>query len=255
MTKNIKKEDLNVHNNDLISEINQEDYKVLINKFNKVQNINQLINLQLDYRHVPEQIILGLIKENIKKFDMTMEDFLLKNLELLSPKLRDNNKNIIKFIELLGEENSINLEKIVVKSCEVNNLDVLSFFMENKKYNNIINADNPNIQEGYFTACKKGHLPIVEYLLRSPKLDKKISLYINDGQSLVEAKYQNQLIEFFIIGLNMERTERVEKVLKNHNGCYAQKLFNIRDRYKNFKDKYVDNKIDSQSIKQNSLKP
>ena len=77
MTKNIKKEDLNVHNHDLISEINQEDYKVLIDKFNKVQNINQLINLQLDYRHVPEQIILGLIKENIKKFDMTMEDFLL----------------------------------------------------------------------------------------------------------------------------------------------------------------------------------
>ena len=39
MTKNIKKEDLNVHNHDLISEINQEDYNVLINKM-----INLLLN-------------------------------------------------------------------------------------------------------------------------------------------------------------------------------------------------------------------
>ena len=100
-----------------------------------------------------------------------------------------------------------------------------------------IKTKSGEITKGYFTACKKGHLPIVEYLLRSPKLEKKISLYINDGESLVAAKYQNQLIEFFIIGLNMERTEEVEKVLKKHNGCYAQKLFNIRDRYKNFPGK------------------
>lgn len=127
---------------------------------------------------------------------------------------------------------NISLEgnKALINACAKGHLEIVKYLLtspELKKHANI------NVQNGKALdyACFKGHLEVVKYLTTSEDLKKRIDINKNITRSFSSALESNapDLIWYFMVDLNIEKTPGVERALKAHPNKQAEKLFELRD--------------------------
>lgn len=167
----------------------------------------------------------------------------------------EGNFDIVKYVltsEEIEKHANISLEgnKALINACTKGHLDIVKYLLtstELKKHANI-NAQNGKALD---YACFKGHLEVVKYLTTSKELKKKIDINKNIGKYFKSALEGNQeeLLWYFMVDLNVEKTPQIERALKLHPNKKVEKLFELRDINKSLNSELLPNEVGNKNNK------
>lgn len=115
-------------------------------------------------------------------------------------------------------------------ACLYNHLNIIKYFLT-----------SPDLEEHrdlhfhcnytLIKAAKYGNLEIVKYLFNSPECKEYVDIHANNNTPFINALIgeQFEILNYFIVELNMEKTDRITEVLKKLPNEYIEKLFTARD--------------------------
>ena len=143
---------------------------ILIGKYNKTTNYPKKKIDTLKIYNPTENTLFKIGKKFIKKFKYDINDI---NLKLIIPKCQQDIKKLIILLHQFKNNNSINIEDIVIKDCSYNLFTDFSNLIANYKTvkNSLINADQVILltytfhQNIYNFAIKNCKQDSIEYYL------------------------------------------------------------------------------------------
>jgi hypothetical protein len=175
------------------------------------------------------------------------------------------------------------IDDAFIDACQDGNFEEVKYLLNS--HDLVKNADIHAYDDlGFRKACARGHLDIARYLLTSPELEEHAdmnaceneSLKVNstngnlysvkfmtspefkdklklDGVLEFFFKYVNQknvhVAHYFIFDLNIERTESINKILKDYPDSKLEKAFALRDLNKELNTELSINKEIPKKVK------
>jgi ankyrin repeat protein len=117
-----------------------------------------------------------------------------------------------------------------MQACKNGHLDVVKYLLTSKDLKKHVDIHARN-DEIFTLTCFTGKLDVIKYLLTSPELTEHIDIHTNKDGGFLRACEGNQynVLQYFIFDLNIERTEAIDKYLKEKPNKKVEDFFNLRN--------------------------
>ncbi len=122
----------------------------------------------------------------------------------------------------------------LISACWNGHLDVVQYLLTAPEMDKLIKI-HMNNDDALASACSKGYLDVVKYLMESKDIKENSKFNIGIFKMLVDNE-QSDMLHYFIIDLNVERTEEMNQYLLEHSNKEVEKLFEARELVKDLKD-------------------
>jgi hypothetical protein len=152
------------------------------------------------------------IKMGVASGNLEIVHFLLKN-----PMVLETNSHAV---ELAATHASIN-----------GNLQILESLIDSYPQDEHLSHSLKN-GSIFIDSISSGHLKLVDFLINSPKV--KTDIHLNEDQPFKCAYNSSQLaiLEYFIVDLNIEKTDNIIEHLNANSDTKINKLFELRELHK-----------------------
>lgn len=132
------------------------------------------------------------------------------------------------------------VNKAFAEACASNELDKVKYLLTSDKLSfhaQINNVDHQGVAP-IVVAAQNNHTKIIKYLLSSSDLKEHANIHVNDDLTFFFALVykNNDLLEFFIKDMNIQKTFYIEKFLNTYMNDFIEKLFigqELNDELKN----------------------
>jgi ankyrin repeat protein len=140
------------------------------------------------------------------------------------------------------------LHEKLISACKKGNLDQVKYLLTSPELDTHASINYSNNNNTVLTeACWYGHLEIVDYLLTSPDLIEKADIHFNDDQSLIFACYEGKLD---VVKYLLTSTKLMVHANINARNTYDCPLKNACDGEKLEVIKYL---LESESLNSDSI--
>jgi len=137
----------------------------------------------------------------------------------------------------------------LISACWNGNLEIVKYLLTAPEMDKLINI-HMNNDDALANACSKEHLDVVKYLMESKDIKENAKFNISIFKMLVNHK-QSDMLQYFIIDLNIEKTEEIEKYLLESPNKEVETLFKARDLIKDLNNNLLHQ--ENLKIKKNKL--
>ena len=215
---------------------------ILIGKYNKTMNYPKKKIDTLKIYNPTENTLFKIAKKCIKLFKYDINDI---NLKLIIPKCQHDIKKLIILLHQFKNNNSINIEDIVIKDCSYNLFTDFSNLIANYKTvkNSIINADQVILltytfhQNIYNFAIKNCKQDSIEYYLY--EWNKHILESINYEQYMTKTQNWDFLNYLYFIGPKyisytfnkIKKNKNISEQIDYPKYCYLSNQKNLYKKY------------------------
>ena len=215
---------------------------ILIGKYNKTTNYPKKKIDTLKIYNPTENTLFKIGKKFIKLFKYDINDI---NLKLIIPKCQQDIKKLIILLHQFKNNNSINIEDIVIKDCSYNLFTDFSNLIANYKTvkNSIINADQVILltytfhQNIYNFAIKNCKQDSIEYYLY--EWNKHILESINYEQYMTKTQNWDFLNYLYFIGPKyisytfnkIKKNKNISEQIDYPKYCYLSNQKNLYKKY------------------------
>jgi hypothetical protein len=126
------------------------------------------------------------------------------------------------------------INELFIIACRNNDLKQVELLLTSQDipFNAQINMPDNTGCFGICVASGMGRTNIVKFLATSPKLNEKADIHIDNDNAIISAIFSgnNDLIKFFIIDMNIEKTKNIQEAMEEFDeDNYAKKLFEMRE--------------------------
>ena len=215
---------------------------ILIGKYNKTTNYPKKKIDTLKIYNPTEKTLFKIGKKFIKKFKYDINDI---NLKLIIPKCQQDIKKLIILLHQFKNNNSINIEDIVIKDCSYNLFTDFSNLIANYKTvkNSLINADQVILltytfhQNIYNFAIKNCKQDSIEYYLY--EWTKHILESIHYEQYMTKTQNWDFLSYLYFIGPKyisytfnkIKKNKNISEQIDYPKYCYLSNQKNLYKKY------------------------
>ena len=124
--------------------------------------------------------------------------------------------------------------------------------MQNEEFYEIFKGSSKkDLNWGYISACQQGSVDKVKYLLSSPDLNKHADIHAwsDLGFTCACVRKNLEIIEYLIFDMNIEKTKKIEKYLKNKPNEQVKKWFRLRELNNKLEQELYCDRLNNKKLK------
>lgn len=123
----------------------------------------------------------------------------------------------------------------------------------NVRFNKYLNRFNNRLHDdaGFTEACFYGHFEVVKFLLTAHELKEYPDIHARNDTGFISALFNRRLdiLQFLIFDMNIEKTEHIEKYLKENPNKQVENMFQKRDLNNKLEEELYCDRLNDKKMK------